>query len=374
MIISALVRSATTTGASSGAYIRRRSVSRLEAPGIGHADHDPVRVQEVVDGRALAGELGVEPDLHGRVDRGRLVREADRRPGQERAPDHDRPGSGRVPGDPEDDLPDEPIGPLPAGVEGAHGHDHQAAATGRGRVRAERQAAGGQAVRQQVVEAALGDRRDAGVEGLDPLRVRLDDPDGRAEAGQTGGGHEADVAGPDDRDFHCAWAPGVQVQAVRWMWSTGRAEARSAPTPAPHPTGRIARFGSKFRELVRTVTCAAARSPVAASRIRATAGVAPEPRSRTVRLSNRNVTGRFVVVLDRRRPEPDAAGLLEGGRRVRGAERPGRRLGAADGPGPASDRGRARADHLEADVDRGARDPDEAAGDLRSRGRSRPRR
>ncbi len=75
--------------------------------------------------------------------------------------------------------------------------------------------------------------------------------------------------------------------------AAGGAGAGSSSYRADRP------FRPKFRELVRTVTCAAARSPVAASRIRATAGVAPEPRSRTVRLSNRKVTGRFVVVLDR---------------------------------------------------------------------------
>ena len=58
LIISAVRRSVISVGAPSGAY---RAATSSAAAASSHQD-DPVRVEDVVDGRALAQELGVRDD------------------------------------------------------------------------------------------------------------------------------------------------------------------------------------------------------------------------------------------------------------------------------------------------------------------------
>jgi hypothetical protein len=164
----------------------------------------PVRVQRVIDGVALAEELGVPHDLGswlglcnpvgdplGGAHRDGRLADHDVAGLEERQDAvHGRPDVGEV------------RGVLPALLRRAHADEVHDRVAGLGGIGGELQPAGGQRVRQQLVEARLVERRPARRQRGDLLRDDVDAHHLVAERGHARGMDGAQVAAAEDGDPH----------------------------------------------------------------------------------------------------------------------------------------------------------------------------
>jgi hypothetical protein len=86
----------------------------------------------------------------------------------------------------------------------AHGDElHVGMFDAGGNIGRERQAAGRAVAVDQLLQARFVDRHAAGIQQRDLLFVDIEAEHGVAEFGQTGAGHQTDIAATDNRDFHC---------------------------------------------------------------------------------------------------------------------------------------------------------------------------
>ena len=180
-----------------------RAVERRDAGGVlglEGADHDPVGMLEVADGRALGEELGVRDvadvaeaahvevgaHLVARADRDGALHHQRQTLLELRQGVDDRPDGGEV-------------GVAGVGRRRAHRDEGELGAVQR-LVDVEREREPLSVPGQEVLEARLVDRHPAGTQLLDPLRKDVAHHDVVAQVGETGTGDEADVAGAEDRD------------------------------------------------------------------------------------------------------------------------------------------------------------------------------
>ena len=85
----------------------------------------------------------------------------------------------------------------------ADGDEHRLGVVHRGcEVVGEREPAGGDVLRHQLVQAGLVDRHAAFMQGGELLGVGLHDRDVGAELGEAGAGDQADIAAADHRNTH----------------------------------------------------------------------------------------------------------------------------------------------------------------------------
>ena len=184
------------------------------------ADEHPVGVHEVLDRGALAQELGIGADGEVAVgtDRAQTPLDLAARSDRNCRLRHDHREVVEVRGEIFHRAVD--VGEIRVAVAAAHGRadreQHDVGALHRAReVVGEQEALGLHVAGEQIVEARLVDRRVAGLELGQPVRVLVDARHRPAELGEAGGGDEPDVAGTDHAD----------VQGFPPLWRVRRTSA-----------------------------------------------------------------------------------------------------------------------------------------------------
>ncbi len=186
----------------------------------GHADHDPVRTEGVVDGAALAQELGIPGDLDG-VPRGRPAAQIADQPGGGAGRDgglaDDQRGPGQVRGERGDGAED--LRQVVAGMVGqARGADAEKVhgAEPRRLLEAGREPEPPRldVARQQVVEAGLEEPGAAGAQQRHLVRVDVDAEHLMPELGHARGVRRTEVPAPDHRQPHAS-------EGTRAAWTGG---------------------------------------------------------------------------------------------------------------------------------------------------------
>ena len=181
------------------------------------ADHDAVRMHQVLHGKSLAQELGIADhvEFHARFavafdGLGHLVARLDRH----RAFIDDDLVAGHRGGDvPRDPLQEAHVHrPVRLGRRGHGDEDHIGLLDALGRARGKREASRGHVLLHQLFETRLVDRDAALLQQLDLRRVIIHTDHLVADLGKASAGDQPDVAGPDDRQLHQRF----------WGWS-GRA-------------------------------------------------------------------------------------------------------------------------------------------------------
>ncbi len=200
LIISAEATSVSTPGASSGAY---REATRWRTSGSPGADHHPVGLQKVADSRTLPQELGVRAVADVSVPAPGEVG-LDGRSGAHGHGRLDDQQAGAVFGRQVlDDLPDAgEVGVAGMGGRGVDAdEDELARRVGLRRIVGEVQAI--PMLGHELGQPRLVDGHVARPQSLDLEGVQVHAGDSVAQAGQTDGGDQADVAGADHRDALC---------------------------------------------------------------------------------------------------------------------------------------------------------------------------